>query len=932
MKRIFYYSISVYILIFSGCAQIGTLTGGDKDTEPPVFEKSQPENKSVNFKEDKIILQFDEFFVLNNLNSVFLSSPFFSEIPDFIIKRKKLAVKFNEPLHDSTTYTLWFGNAIEDYHENNPLKDFKFVFSTGPQLDTFEISGLILDAEKLKGEPDMFVMLYKSFTDSTPINEKPYYIAKSDTSGRFKINFMKTGKYRIFALKDQDANYNFNLPNEKIAFIDSFIIPKVKTEIQIDSLKAGTILHKEESDVEGDTLINDTVIFTTKYIYSPGNIKLLAFIEDKQRQYILNTSRDVKGKCIFEFSKPTDSIHIEGFNFHLNENNTFTEKKDSARKVIYWLKDENIFNTDTLEFEVSYYNKDSLENLEKETDTLKFIFNVQADTLKKFVNFIELKQEQDSFLNYCIETESPISYFDTGQIKLFEIYDTLVVDTKKQELLKSVRPAPEKLIFAIRRPYVNNFDIEFLNIEMSPGSYEKSYSENDTLLECRISDDQIIEKDTLKIVVHYDNDFFLGQIQTFTDTVVMPLFKQGLLSLQRPATDTLILQFKKELTDETSILLTDNENEDWYNIIEQEKKEELHLQIKNKLVSDEDTVMLTVRTFDYDNTFGDKIDYEYSKNAIYKRKTQNLNSYSRSKRNTFNLVLNKPLETEVNVVLLNYNSKNDWFEKELNITKDTVTYTIINDYLINKDTINLAVNYNVRFRKNIYEQKSDTINLIYRKFKRHRKRKTKESVDNTTDNAVDKQKVSLEIPGNYLLTKDSVSERKFWISYPWTTGTEYVLKLDSGSVIDIYNNKSVKKEVKFKVREKDFYGRILLNLSNVKRISDKDFYSKKDSFDIDSVLYSELNEGRLIINLFDKDDQIIEERFVQKDGLLIFDHLIPGSYNMKLVYDKNNNSKWDTGDYLKNIQPERVIIYTKEIILKSNWDNEIDWKISPPEK
>ncbi|MCD4792552.1 MAG: Ig-like domain-containing protein [Bacteroidales bacterium] len=969
MKLKYIYILLVVSLFIYGCAQIGTLTGGENDTVPPVFVKGQPENKSVNFKDDKIIIHFDEFFILNNLNNIFLSSPFMTEKPDFIIKRKKLAVKFNESLEDSTTYTLWFGDAIQDYHENNPLKDFKFIFSTGPLLDTFEISGVISDAYNLIGEPDMFVMLYQSYKDSTPIIEKPYYITKTDTSGRFKTDYIKPGKYRIFALNDQDGNFNFNLPNEKIAYIDSFIIPKVKTETQIDSLKAGTILHKAEEDAEGDTLINDTVIFTTKYIYSPGNLKLFAFTEDKQKQYVLNTLREVKGKCLFEFSKPTDSIFIDGLNFNLTKNNSFREKQDSARKVIYWLKDENIFNTDTLEFKVSYYNKDSLENFVKETDTLKFVFDVQADTIKKFVDYIDLKQEQDSFANYCLQTESPINFIDTALLKFFKIYDTLVVDTKKQELLKSIRPAPDTLIFAIKRPYINNFDIEFLNIETSANSYEKHYSENDTLLECKIIENQIIEKDTLKIVVHYDNDFFLGQTQKFTDTIVMPLFKQGLISLKRPAPDTLILNFKKHLTGKTSITLIDNETKAWYNIIEQEKKEELHLHINKKNISDEDTFLVTIRTYDYDNTLGDKIDYEYSKSAIYKRKKQNINSFSRKKRNSFYFVLNKPLEDEISVKLLNHNIENNWFEKELNKTKDTVTFTITQDFISKKDTLKLAVGYNVRFRKNVYEQKSDTINLIYIKFTRSRRKKTKQSEDNKNDTAVNKQNVSIEIPVDFILKNDSVSERKLWVLYPWKTGTEYILKLDSGAVIDFYNNKSIKKEIKFKVRTKDFYSRILLNISNIKRISDKNFYLTNDTSKIDSASYiikdslnfdsasyiiedslyidsvsnaaknkmnadsvsrSKLDEGQLIIYLFDKDKKLVTEKIVTEDGQLIFDNLIPGSYTMKLFYDKNNNSKWDPGDYLKNIQPERVLIYTKGITLISNEDNEIDWKITSP--
>ena len=51
-----------------------------------------------------------------------------------------------------------------------------------------------------------------------------------------------------------------------------------------------------------------------------------------------------------------------------------------------------------------------------------------------------------------------------------------------------------------------------------------------------------------------------------------------------------------------------------------------------------------------------------------------------------------------------------------------------------------------------------------------------------------------------------------------------------------------------------------------------------------------------------------------------FELLDPGKYNVRLIEDVNNNSKWDTGIYLKKTQPEKVIYYWKDIELRANWD------------
>jgi hypothetical protein len=92
-----------------------------------------------------------------------------------------------------------------------------------------------------------------------------------------------------------------------------------------------------------------------------------------------------------------------------------------------------------------------------------------------------------------------------------------------------------------------------------------------------------------------------------------------------------------------------------------------------------------------------------------------------------------------------------------------------------------------------------------------------------------------------------------------------------------------------------------------------------------------LENGQLIIYLLDKDNKVILERTTQQDGKLIFENLIPGEYTLKIIYDQNSNRTWDTGNYLKNIQPERVLIYPQKISIKSATDQNTGIKILTPE-
>ncbi len=933
MKKFASYGILILIIFISACAQIGTLTGGEKDTIPPKFVKSIPPEQGKNFKGDKISIMFDEFFVLDNLNAVFLSSPPLLKKPDFKIKRKTLLIKLHEALKDTTTYTFLFGNAIKDYHEGNKIHDFRFVFSTGNTIDTMEVSGVVIDAKTHKKQADLLVMLYYNHTDSVPIKEKPYYIAKTDTSGKFNINFIKPGKYKIFALKDNDANLNFNLPQEKIAFIDSFIIPKIKTETKIDSFKAGSVLHFGDDDAKGDTLKKDTVIITKKYIYTPDNIILFAFTEDNLSQYLINSERPVKEKCVFLFNKTTENVKISGLNFTLNPKNSFVEKQDSGKSIIVWLNDKNLFGKDTVRFTFSYFNKDSVGNLFSQTDTTALIFNNNADTIIHRISVSDSESDVDFFKDFTIETETPILKADTSKIKLFMLFDTLVSDTKKQELLKSYRPTPDTLIFSLKRPFVNRFYIEALNFDTVPQWSVKNYSDKRKKLICKIKNKTISQKDTLKIILHYDNAFFRGQIQKFSDTLNLPLYKQNLISALRTTADTLTFNFKKKISANTTVELTENNPENWYRRIKSSDNKKLVLKIINKNLIEEDTLMLKIRTLDYDNTAGDKIYFEYLKNVIFKHKRQKLNKIHRLQKNKFYLIFNKPLVSDVKIKTLDSVKDIHPFIINYNTKKDTLNCEITDKNFINNDTLNVIILYKEKYKRGIINH-ADTLNLIYKKPRRKHRRhftenqtkKGTETQDKTTTENT--KSVSLKLPVKYTLIKDSVSERKYHIKYNRKEGSSYILKLDTFAFENYQNEFSEFKEFKFKVRTKDDYGNIILNISQIKAFGDKNFYTKSDTTSVDSAAYSVLPEGQVILNLYDKDNNLLKTEYLTQDTIITYNNIVAGNYHLEMIWDKNNNKKYDTGNYLKHKQPERIIYYPNDIIIKPKWDNSVDIKFT----
>ncbi|NOR33245.1 MAG: hypothetical protein GQ579_01050, partial [Bacteroidales bacterium] len=117
------------------------------------------------------------------------------------------------------------GNAIKDLHEGNILQNFEYVFSTGDILDSMSVMGILKYAENLEEPKDpISIMLYTDLMDSVPLIDVPLYVGRSNDSGVFSVNNLRPDVYKVFALKDGNNNFLFDLPTEEIAFLDTSLV------------------------------------------------------------------------------------------------------------------------------------------------------------------------------------------------------------------------------------------------------------------------------------------------------------------------------------------------------------------------------------------------------------------------------------------------------------------------------------------------------------------------------------------------------------------------------------------------------------------------------------------------------------------------------------------------------------------------------------
>jgi uncharacterized protein (DUF2141 family) len=196
-------------------------SGGPRDTTPPKVVVEKPENGGVNFNGKIIKITFDEFITLNNPNENVIFSPPLAHRVDYSVQGKSLIVKMNDTLRHNTTYNLLFSDCIQDFHEGNKLSGYNFAFATGDSIDKCKLRGKVENIHTQKPEPKCFVMLYEDNIDSLPLTKRPNYITKTNDQGDFIFHHLKPVKYKLFALKDINSDFIYNLPNELIAFSDS---------------------------------------------------------------------------------------------------------------------------------------------------------------------------------------------------------------------------------------------------------------------------------------------------------------------------------------------------------------------------------------------------------------------------------------------------------------------------------------------------------------------------------------------------------------------------------------------------------------------------------------------------------------------------------------------------------------------------------------
>jgi hypothetical protein len=189
-----------------------------------VLVSANPKDSTLNFRNRNITLTFNEYIDLQNAQDNLLFTPLFENVPIIEVRLKTLNIRIRDTLEPNTTYTFNFGSAIKDVNEGNPFKEFTYTFSTGPYLDSLQLSGRVLLAENGRIDSTLTVVLHKDLTDSAVVNKRPRYAARLDTSGRFVFRNLPRETFAIYAIGDAGTLRRYTSPSQLFAFGDSTVV------------------------------------------------------------------------------------------------------------------------------------------------------------------------------------------------------------------------------------------------------------------------------------------------------------------------------------------------------------------------------------------------------------------------------------------------------------------------------------------------------------------------------------------------------------------------------------------------------------------------------------------------------------------------------------------------------------------------------------
>lgn len=257
-------------------------------------------------------------------------------------------------------------------------------------------------------------------------------------------------------------------------------------------------------------------------------------------------------------------------------------------------------------------------------------------------------------------------------------------------------------------------------------------------------------------------------------------------------------------------------------------------------------------------------------------------------------------------ILENYSNEN-WKIDEWNLNKDSLTFWLLKPDI---DSVSIIVNSENNFTDtlHIYQRKNNKPILISHiksnlgpLFNFFEKINLFFAFPVLNNDSIPITLIAENDTNNIFAYVNDPFHKNFQINLPLLQNKPYKLIVKENIIKDILENKNDSLILNFTTNSQEDLGNFTLNIN------------AKDS----TKCY--------IIELYREKGELVKQEYIYQNQKIIFKNLAPGNYQIKAIKDKNKNQRWDTGNYLKNIQPEETYFYPSTITIRANWDLEENW-------
>ena len=342
----------------SRCASMMTPTGGPIDSLPPVIVNMIPDNFSTNrptVNHGKIYIEFDEFIQIKDQQKEFFTSPQMKKKPTITQRGRGIVIQLRDTLLPNTTYSLNFGSAIRDNNEGNPLYSMRYVFSTGPEIDSMVFSGYTADSYKADSVSKSFIWFFPADSvenvaeyDSTIFKYKPAVIARAENNGIFIAQNLKPIPYRVYAVQDKNDNQMYEPGSDQVGFLEKSYNPAEMPDFAMwyDSIR--------------------------QYVTAEPQLYLRMFTDKAfRRQLLSQTERPLQHKAMLYFGAAHPRIERIRFD-SIPEDRVIVDPQTVGRDTIaLWFNMPSSALPDTIKGEITYFKHDTVNVLQEVTEPLK---------------------------------------------------------------------------------------------------------------------------------------------------------------------------------------------------------------------------------------------------------------------------------------------------------------------------------------------------------------------------------------------------------------------------------------------------------------------------------------------------------------------------------------------------------------------------------